>query len=376
MLDEVDLVTGVSGGSFTALAFGLYGDKLFDIYETSFLKRDVQGELIARALNPGNWGALSSDNWGRSELAAQFYDEILFHGATYADLDRGTGPLILASATDISTGARLAFTAIRLRLPLLGPERGAALPRCGGIVGRAVRTLAGDAQQLWRQLQVRGAEWIEAFRQSRDRAAACRPRPQDTRRTCRHSRMASTGRTSISWTAAWPTTSACAPCSRCWRLLEALNILGQPTPLDHVRRIIVFVVNSRSSPQTNWDEVERAPGNVALLIKATGVPIDHYSYEAVEQLKDTMARWQSMRRIRDSATLPGNHDPELAAAREGAGHRTSMSSMCPSPRSRTRQKFEYLNNCRHRSSCHPRRSIACAPRRGRSSFRRPSFSGC
>ena len=47
MLDEVDLVTGVSGGSFTALAFGLYGDKLFDIYESSFLKRDVQGELIA-----------------------------------------------------------------------------------------------------------------------------------------------------------------------------------------------------------------------------------------------------------------------------------------------------------------------------------------
>ena len=30
MLDEVDLVTGVSGGSFTALAYGLYGDKLFD----------------------------------------------------------------------------------------------------------------------------------------------------------------------------------------------------------------------------------------------------------------------------------------------------------------------------------------------------------
>ena len=94
--------------------------------------------------------------------------------------------------------------------------------------------------------------------------------------------------------------------------VEALSILGQPTPLDHVRRIIVFVVNSRSSPETHWDEVERAPGNVALLIKATGVPIDHYSYEAVEQLKDTVARWQTMRRIRDSATLPGNRDPELA----------------------------------------------------------------
>ena len=48
MLDEVDVITGVSGGSFTALAYGLYGDKLFDSYETSFLKRDVQGELLGR----------------------------------------------------------------------------------------------------------------------------------------------------------------------------------------------------------------------------------------------------------------------------------------------------------------------------------------
>src|SRR5262245_54994956 len=39
VLDTVDVITGISGGSFTALAFGLYGDKLFDIYEPSFLKR-------------------------------------------------------------------------------------------------------------------------------------------------------------------------------------------------------------------------------------------------------------------------------------------------------------------------------------------------
>ena len=49
LLDHVDIVTGVSGGSFTALAFGLYGEKLFDEYEQRFLKRDVQGELISRA---------------------------------------------------------------------------------------------------------------------------------------------------------------------------------------------------------------------------------------------------------------------------------------------------------------------------------------
>src|SRR6185312_7758030 len=49
LLDEVDVITGVSGGSFTALAYGLYGEKLFTEYEQAFLKRDVQGEIVSRA---------------------------------------------------------------------------------------------------------------------------------------------------------------------------------------------------------------------------------------------------------------------------------------------------------------------------------------
>jgi NTE family protein len=47
LLDAVGVITGVSGGSFTALAYGLYGDKLFADHEQRFLKRDVQGETLA-----------------------------------------------------------------------------------------------------------------------------------------------------------------------------------------------------------------------------------------------------------------------------------------------------------------------------------------
>jgi len=109
LLDAVDAISGVSGGSFTALAYGLYGDKLFTDYEQRFLKRDVQGEIISRVLSPTNWGTLGSTGTGRSEIAAQLYDEILFNGATFGDLRRGKGPLIMASATDISTGSRFVF---------------------------------------------------------------------------------------------------------------------------------------------------------------------------------------------------------------------------------------------------------------------------
>ena len=58
MIDEVDTITGVSGGSFTALAYALYGDRLFAEYEQRFLKRDVEGALLRRSLNPFNpyWG--------------------------------------------------------------------------------------------------------------------------------------------------------------------------------------------------------------------------------------------------------------------------------------------------------------------------------
>ncbi|HEY5862032.1 MAG TPA: patatin-like phospholipase family protein [Casimicrobiaceae bacterium] len=74
LLDHVDVITGVSGGSFTALAYGLYGDRLFGEYEQRFLKRDVEGELFKRLLSPAQWVALSSKTWGRSEMAAQLYD--------------------------------------------------------------------------------------------------------------------------------------------------------------------------------------------------------------------------------------------------------------------------------------------------------------
>ena len=109
LLDAVDVITGVSGGSFTALAYGLYGDKLFAEYEQRFLKRDVQGEIVSRTFSPANWGKLSGTAWGRSELASELYDEILFNNATFGDLNRGKGPFIMASATDISTGSRFVF---------------------------------------------------------------------------------------------------------------------------------------------------------------------------------------------------------------------------------------------------------------------------
>ena len=104
LLAEVDLISSVSGGSFTSLAYALYGEGLFDHYEQQFLKRDVEGELLRRLFDPFTWPKILSSGFGRSELAEQYYEEILFHGATYADLVGKPTPTAIAEATDIATG--------------------------------------------------------------------------------------------------------------------------------------------------------------------------------------------------------------------------------------------------------------------------------
>jgi NTE family protein len=96
-------------------------------------------------------------------------------------------------------------------------------------------------------------------------------------------------------------------------VLQALHEAGVATPLDSAKRIVVFIVNSLSLPPTEWDKSKTPPGTVEILLKASGTPIDAYSYEATELLKDTAARWQTMRMIRNSA-MASNRDPAVSAA--------------------------------------------------------------
>jgi len=90
---------------------------------------------------------------------------------------------------------------------------------------------------------------------------------------------------------------------------EALHDAGLPTPLDSVKRIVVFVVNSQPAPDLDWASNEDAPGTVSVLLQATGVPIDRYSGEQIDQLKDIAARWQAFREVRDEATFADPNSP-------------------------------------------------------------------
>ena len=313
LLDAVGVITGVSGGSFTALAFGLYGDKLFDVYETSFLKRDVQGELVARAFNPLNWGALSTEGWGRSELAADLYDEILFRGATFSDLARRPGPMIVASATDVSTGARFYYTQTMFDI-LCSDIGGVRLSRAAASSSAVPVVLSPITfNNYGGSCDFREPPWLERFahpdRPLRPAARAMRQlaelRAYEDGEARPYIHLVDGGVSD---------NLGMRGILDIMDELEALRLLGIPTALDNLKRIAVIVVNSLSKPKIDWDRRLAAPGIFSVLMQATGVPIDHYSYETIDLLRDTATRWKSLRAIRDSADVADRSKPAFLDA--------------------------------------------------------------
>ena len=309
-LDRVNLISGVSGGSFTALSYGLYGDKLFDFYDKDFLKRDIQGDIISRVANPINWSDLSSTGWGRSELAAQLYDEVLFHGATFEDLDKGSGPTIMASATDISSGGGFTFSQtffdyLCSDLSKVPVSRAASASSAVPFVLSPVtlNNYGGTCQ------------FVEPDYLTQFNNPANAPRPaarlitqmQDLR--AYHNDKENPYIHLVDGGLA--DNLAIRQILEFLEGLEAMKIAGKPTPYDHVRQIIVIVVNALSTPKSSWNKSVNGPGSIELLIKATGVPIDHYSYEEIETLKDTQARWNNMRTLRNSPLFTKNKNPAL-----------------------------------------------------------------
>ena len=105
LLDEIDVISSVSGGSFTAAYYGLHGDGIFTDFENNFLRSDVSGELMSGLLDPELWVSTG----GRTEMAVDYYEEKVFKGATFADLQRRKGPLLVINATDLGRGMRFSF---------------------------------------------------------------------------------------------------------------------------------------------------------------------------------------------------------------------------------------------------------------------------
>lgn len=105
LLEDVRGISAVSGGSFTAAYYGLNGDDMFNTFESDFLRRDVAAVLFRNLWNPLHWFSRR----GRTDFAVDFYDRTVFKGATFADLKRQGGPMILLNASDLGHGVHFSF---------------------------------------------------------------------------------------------------------------------------------------------------------------------------------------------------------------------------------------------------------------------------
>lgn len=105
LLDEIDYISSVSGGSFTSAYYGLYGDELFTSFENDFLRFNLESHLFWRTFNP----FLLFSRKGRTESAIKYYQKFMFHGATFADMIKPDHPMIIINASDLGHGIRFSF---------------------------------------------------------------------------------------------------------------------------------------------------------------------------------------------------------------------------------------------------------------------------
>lgn len=108
LADQIDVISGISGGSFAAVAWNLYSDEM-DSFRERFVQRNMQGELLrAPFLPPWRGLRLISPEYDRINIAAELYDRQVFQGKTFGDL--AAHPIVKIHATDLALGTRFTFT--------------------------------------------------------------------------------------------------------------------------------------------------------------------------------------------------------------------------------------------------------------------------
>lgn len=138
LLDEVDVISSVSGGSFTAAYYGLHRERTFATFERDMLHRNIGRELALAALRPDRAFALPLTYYNRSDVAADLYDRSVFGHATFEQLASKGRPFIVINATDLSRGAPFEFTQNRFDLlcsDLFRFRLGAAVAASAGFPG-------------------------------------------------------------------------------------------------------------------------------------------------------------------------------------------------------------------------------------------------
>lgn len=111
LLQNIDVVYGVSGGSVLAAYLALEGQETIPKFKEFFLKKNFQKKVINEVFSLSNVPRLTSPQFGRSDLLQEQLNLALYHGKTFADLARKRkGPFAVINATDMTAGQKVSFT--------------------------------------------------------------------------------------------------------------------------------------------------------------------------------------------------------------------------------------------------------------------------
>lgn len=296
LLDEVDVISSVSGGSFTSAYYGLFREEIFDPkkYEKVFLYRNIEAELIETLLNPFRWRSPLSPFVGRIELAADLYDREIFRGKKFDHLiHQGERPYILLNATDITQGAQ--FTFVQRQFD----------PICSNLgevrVARAVAA-SSNFPVAFNPMTINnyaGAcgyqepDWVAPAAKDLDinpprymRGRVLRSYLDSRKRPYVH---LLDGGVADNIGLRGPL-SAIRSNDLPWSIVNRIN-------LGKVEKLVVIVVDARTNPKTKIDKSAFPPKLSEIVEIIASVPMSNYSFDTVQQLLDTMEQWKKDRLV-------------------------------------------------------------------------------
>ena len=310
LIDEVDVISSVSGGSFTSAYFALFGDRVFTDFKQDFLYRDVQRDLFTRLLNPYNWFRLMSFTFDRIDMVAEYYDENIFKNRKFSDLlNRQKRPYIILNASDMTLGSRFEFTqkqfdTICSDLSDYPVARAVAASSAfpGLLSPVTITNYAGSCnypEPIWvtnalKQRNVTKRDFLEAtqFKSYQNREDRKYIHLLD-------------GGISDNIGLRGPF-EALATNHGPWELLNMIN--GKK-----VSKVAVIVVNARNEPDTTLDRKESSPNLKSVLSTVVNAPMDNYTFDTIEQLLESIKEWKKDAKARsDCAGIISQKCPEAA----------------------------------------------------------------
>lgn len=107
LADEIDYISGISGGSFAAAAWCFYKNDM-KLFRKRFIERNIQGALLKKLfVPPSNGIKLISPYYDRINIASELYDNEVFDKKTFNDLP--AHPVLWINATHLALGARFTY---------------------------------------------------------------------------------------------------------------------------------------------------------------------------------------------------------------------------------------------------------------------------